>query len=328
MKKTKIVLFSLNASFSHSNLAIRRLRERLDQNIYDVSLLECGLRDSDDSVLESLFNEKGDVYGFSCYIWNVERSVRLCENLKSMCPDAVTVFGGPEVSYESERFTSLDFIDCTVSGGGEDAFADICTSVREGKSIPKYIAGTKTPLYDGILYRSGETLPKTLYYESAVGCPFSCSFCLSSAEHGVIAKSASQTLDELFEFEKLDGDFIIKFIDRSFNFDVKRANTIWEGLLDPKYTKRYQFELCASLLNEESFEILSRFPNGNIQLEAGLQSTNEKTLEAVARHQNVKATLENCKRIKDRGNVHVHLDLIAGLPYEDYSSFKKSYNDA
>lgn len=328
MKKTKIVLFALNASFSHSNLAIRRIREHLDESIYEISLLEGGLRDTDDSILESLFNEKADVYGFSCYIWNIERTVRLCENLKGLLPHAVTVFGGPEVSYDVERFTELDFVDCTVSGGGEDAFTRICADVRDGKSVPKHIYVGKTPLYSGILYRTDEALPKTLYYESSVGCPFSCAFCLSSAEKGVIAKSAEQTLSELLEFEKLDGDFIIKFIDRSFNFDAERANEIWKGLLDPKYTKRYQFEVCASLLNEESFKVLSDFPRDKVQLEAGLQSTNEKTLAAVARHQNVLSTLNACRRIKNAGNVHVHLDLIAGLPYEDYTSFKKSYNDA
>ena len=143
-----------------------------------------------------------------------------------------------------------------------------------------------------------------------------------------MAKSAEQTLRELYEFEKLDGDFIVKLVDRSFNFDITRANAIWEGLLDPKYTKRYQFEICASLLNEESFDILSRFPKEKIQLEAGLQSTNETTLDAVARHQNVRLTLEGCKRIKSFGNIHVHLDLIAGLPYESYASFSRSFNDA
>ena len=190
MKKTKIVLFALNASFSHSNLAIRRLREPLRTAGFEVSLLECGLRDTDSAILESLANENADIYGFSCYIWNIERTVKLCRNLKALLPECVTVFGGPEVSYDCERFTELDFIDSVIVGAGESAFTSLCSDVREKKSIPKLIRGGKAPLYDGILYDSSESIAKTLYYESSVGCPFSCAFCLSSAENGVIAKSA------------------------------------------------------------------------------------------------------------------------------------------
>ena len=324
----KVVLFGLNGSFNHSNLAIRRLRSALDVEELEVKLIEAGLRDADSSILESLVAENADIYGFSAYIWNIKRLLPIAEDLKSVLPQTFVVFGGPEMTYASERFNALDFIDCLVLGAGESAILSVCRAVKSGKSVSRIIDGGKTPLSEGILYRTNEQIKTTLYYESAVGCPFSCAFCLSSATCGVEAKSAETTLAELYEFESVPGDFIIKFVDRTFNFNIKRANSIWEGLLDPKYTKRYQFEICAELLNEESFNILGKFPRGKIQLEAGLQSTNSQTLASVARHLDSKRTIDACRRIKEQGNVHVHVDLIAGLPYEDYASFKKSFNDA
>ena len=324
----KITLFALNGSYNHTNLAVRRLRPLLEAEGYDVTFVEAGLRDADSALLELLYRENADVYGFSSYIWNINRMISLAKDLKSIRPDCYTVFGGPEVSYGEERFLEYGFIDCIISGAGEDALVSVCKNISDGIKPERFIDGGKTGLSHGILYREDEPLKTTLYYESSVGCPFSCAFCLSSATHGVSAKSAEQALKELYEFESLDGDFIIKLVDRTFNFDVSRANEIWRGLLDTKYTKRYQFEVCATLLNEESLDILSRFPHGKIQLEAGLQSTNEATLNAVSRHLDSEKTLEICKIIKKNGKVHLHLDLIAGLPYEDYGTFKKSFNDA
>ncbi len=324
----KITLFALNGSYNHTNLALRRLRPFLEKEGYNVTVVEAGLRDGDSALLESLHRENADMYGFSCYIWNINRMISLAKDLKSIRPDCYTVFGGPEVSYDTERFSEYNFIDCIISGAGESALVSVCKNFVDGIKPERFIDGGKTDLSDGILYREDEPHKTTLYYESSVGCPFSCAFCLSSATRGVSAKSVEQTLSELYDFERLDGDFIIKLVDRTFNFNIDRANAIWRGLLDPKYTKRYQFEICATLFNDESFEILKKFPRGKIQLEAGLQSTNEETLRAVSRHLDSQKTLDICKKIKRNGNIHLHLDLIAGLPYEDYETFKKSFNDA
>ena len=167
-----------------------------------------------------------------------------------------------------------------------------------------------------------------VYYESARGCPYSCAFCLSSTQTGVRAKSAEDALRDLLSFEEIKGPVTIKLVDRTFNFDTARAKKIWRGLLDEKYTKRYHFEICAGLLDEECFNILAAFPKGKIRLEIGLQSTNEKTLAAVSRHQSATATLNAAKRLKKAGNLHLHLDLIAGLPFEDYASFAASFDAA
>jgi radical SAM superfamily enzyme YgiQ (UPF0313 family) len=245
-------------------------------------------------------------------------------------PESRIVLGGPEVSYGLERFESADWIDAIVRGEGEQVMLSLCQAIREGREYPRILGGDSVTFADaGVHYREGEETGGILYYESSRGCPYSCAYCLSSATHGVRFKSVEQTLEELLRFEKININCkVIKFVDRTFNADVRRANAIWKALLDEKYTKSYHFEICATLLDEESFHVLSLFPKGKVQLEIGLQSTNPKTLAASSRHIDAQKVIDAARRIRSVGNVHVHLDLIAGLPYEDYASFARSFNDA
>ena len=326
----KIVLFGINGSFSHSNLAIRCLRDPLEQAGFEVVLVEHTLRDRTAHILEHLYRESADIYGFSCYIWNIEPMLTLAQTLKSLLPDSKIVLGGPEVSYGLERFEDFSWIDAIVRGEGEEAMLSLAQAIQEGREYSRISGGDAVTFSDaGVHYREGEETGGILYYESSRGCPYSCAYCLSSATHGVRFKSVEQTLEELLEFEKVYTNCkIIKFVDRTFNADVKRANSIWQALLDEKYTKSYHFEICATLLNEESFDTLSRFPKGKVQLEIGLQSTNPETLAASSRHIDAHKVIDAARRIREVGNVHVHLDLIAGLPYEDYASFAKSFNDS
>ena len=326
----KIVLFAMNGSFSHSNLAIRCLREPLERAGFEVVLIEHTLRDRTAHIIEHLYRESADIYGFSCYIWNIEPMLTLAETLKSLIPESRIVLGGPEVSYGLERFENAAWIDAIVRGEGEEAMLSLCQAIREGRDHPRISGGDAVTFADaGVHYRPNEETGGILYYESSRGCPYSCAYCLSSATHGVRFKSVEQTLDELLTFEKLHTNCkVIKFVDRTFNADIRRANAIWRALLDEKYTKSYHFEICATLLDEESFDILSRFPKGKVQLEIGLQSTNPQTLAASSRHIDAAKVIAAARRIRDVGNVHVHLDLIAGLPYEDYASFAKSFDDA
>ena len=331
MKKMKIVLFTLNGSWSHSSLALRCLREPLERDGFEVVLIEQTLRDRTAHVLERLYRERADVYGFSCYIWNLLPMLELGETLRAILPESRIVLGGPEVSFATERFDRHAWIDAIVCGEGEDAFLRLCQNVRDGKTYERILYGEApdTMRDEGILYRKGEATGGILYYESSRGCPYSCAYCLSSATRGVRMKSVEDTLRDLRAFEELETDCkVIKFVDRTFNADVSRANAIWKALLDDRYTKRYHFEVCASLLNEESFEILAKFPKGKIQLEFGLQSTNEETLAASSRHIKPQAVIEAVRRIYEMRNIHVHLDLIAGLPYETYARFAKSFDDA
>ncbi|MBQ8432216.1 MAG: B12-binding domain-containing radical SAM protein [Clostridia bacterium] len=327
----KVVLFTLNGSWSHSSLALRCLRRPLEEAGFEVRLLEYTLRDRDAHILEALYAEQAEIYSFSCYIWNLRPMLSLAQSLHALLPKAKIVLGGPEVSYGVARFSDLPWIDAIVCGEGEAAFPALCQKIRAGESFePIWQGGTPDVMgNEGILYRDGETTGSILYYESSRGCPFSCAYCLSSATHGVRMKSVEQTLADMEAFETLRIPCkVIKFVDRTFNANAERANRIWQGLLEDRFTGQYHFEVCASLLNEESFAILSQFPKGKIQLEFGLQSTNPKTLEATSRHIRAEQVIAAVGRIHAMGNIHVHLDLIAGLPYEDYASFARSFDDA
>ena len=328
----RVVLFALNGSYAHTCLALRCLRRPLEEAGFEVLLIEKNLRDRRDEVLQALYGVRADIYSFSCYIWNIEEALVLAEDLSALLPGAKIIFGGPEVSFETERFLSCSFVDAFVCGEGEDTVAELCERVRQGEEIPRVVHGKALDVMreDGILYREGDyKAGELLYYESSRGCPYRCAYCLSSVGGALRAKPAETVLADMEEFEMLSSQIkVIKFVDRTFNFDVDRANAVWRGLLKGKFTKNYHFEICASLLNEESFAILEQFPKGKIQLEIGLQSTNPETLAAVARHLSPERVIEATKRIYGMGNIHVHLDLIAGLPFEGYARFAQSFNDA
>ena len=327
----KVVLFGLNGSYSHTCLALRCLRAPLERAGETVVICEYNLRDMNATILSRLVSEQADVYSFSCYIWNISSMLDIAADLKALLPNSKIVFGGPEASFDCERF-NFDFIDYIVRGEGEDAIVKICGAIKNGEQIDRIIDGGVPCVMkdEGILYREGDFESGTmLYYESSRGCPYRCAYCLSSVTGGVRAKSAEQTLADLRAFETLDSKIkIIKFVDRTFNFDIKRANAIWRALLSDEFTKNYHFEVCANLLNEESFEIFTQMPKGKIQLEIGLQSTNERTLDVISRHLDSKKIIKTASRIKSLENIHVHLDLIAGLPFEDMDSFKHSFDEA
>ena len=330
--KLKIVLFALNGSYVHTNLAVRCLREPLLGSGHEVNIIERNLRDRRSAVLHDLYLERADLYSFSVYIWNLLEMIEIAGELKKLLPGTRIVFGGPEASYETDRFDKFGFIDYIISGEGEISLARLCSEIEEGncpkERIIKGIA-KKTLETDGIFYDRDDLCLDgvMLYYESSRGCPYRCAYCLSSASDGIRAKSVKKTLEDLEAFEHVPHSFnIIKFVDRTFNFDVTRANAIWRALRNERFTKTYHFEICASLLNEESFEILASLPKGKIQLEIGLQSTNEQTLSEVSRHISPDKVIENVKRICAAGNIHVHVDLIAGLPYESFSRFGESFD--
>ena len=330
----KIVLFSLNASRTHTNLAIRCLAKSLKQNGFDeVVLIERTEKDNRNDTLFSLYREKADLYGFSTYIWNVDAHLTLVQNLKRLLPSSTILFGGPEVSYHSQSFLdSHPYIDYLIRGEGEDAIVTLAQAIKQNVQAPKIIDGG---IYQGFLeagvpYECREdTGGSILYYESSRGCPYSCAYCLSSLHTTprVRAKSVEATLADLKAFEAFDHIRIIKFVDRTFNFDKKRALAIWEALQSPRYTKNYHFEICASLLDQESLNLLSRFEKGKIQLEIGVQSTNPQVLAAINRRDDTKEVLQNLKTLLSFGNMHIHADLIAGLPTEDYASIANSFND-
>ena len=326
----KLLLFALNASYAHAALSVRVLGKALTDAGFACEVLEATPAERTHAVLARLVASDATVFGFSAYIWNIEQLLALAEDLKTLRPDAKILFGGPEVSFDTERFHAHRFIDCIITGEGEEAVVAAARAIAAGEVLPRVIEGKPYGdfLKAGIAYNGCEKEPRLVYYESSRGCPFSCAFCLSSTSDGVRAKPAAVALADLAEFEKFPEPLTVKLVDRTFNFDRERAKEIFRGLLSERYTKCYHFEVAAHLLDEECIDILSRFPAGKVRLEIGLQSTNEKTLAAVSRHTDAAAVLAAARRLVAARNVHVHLDLIAGLPHEGLASFARSFDEA
>ncbi|MBQ2767459.1 MAG: DUF4080 domain-containing protein [Clostridia bacterium] len=327
----KIALFAVNGGYTHTNLAIRCLRQTLASEGFSVSLIEHNLRDRTDSMLDALIAAQADVYGFSCYIWNLPVMLTLAADLRALRPDAIIWLGGPEVSYSTERFDEIlgGDVDYIISGEGEAAVSALIRALRDGvPPTERILFGAPQQLADGIVYTDNEDLRgKLVYYESARGCPFACSYCLSSRTDGIRAKSAETVIADLRRFEGR-GVRTVKLVDRTFNFSPSRANAIWRALLEEGWQGEYHFEICASLLNEESMAILSRMPRGRVRLEVGLQSTNPPTLAAVNRRIDPRKVVECLTLLRRAQTVHIHLDLIAGLPFECYSRFAQSFDEA
>ncbi len=333
----KLVLFAYNASHYHTNLAVRTLRSALHdvENRPEVSVLEFSLKDKRDSVLHALYSENAHVYGFSAYIWNITETLSVAESLKKLRPDCKIFFGGPEVSFRvDEVLENHPFIDTVIVGEGEEGIKKLLSAYPD---LPPKIYGEPDSLFlsrkPHYFLENGtpEVLPsgKFVYYESSRGCPFSCGYCLSGSDCTVRAKNAEDTLDDLYEFEKLnkDGGRTVKLVDRTFNYDLTRAKKIWRGLLDEKYTCCYHFEIQPSIIDGETLEILSLAPEGKFQLEAGVQSTDSAVLAECGRGGNIKKELDNLKKLKAIKNVPVHVDLICGLPLDSFESIKRSVNE-
>ena len=328
----KTVLFALNGSYSHTNLAVRAIGYSLKAAGEEVVIVERNLKDTRLSVLEALVAENADVYGFSVYIWNAAEMFAFAAELKTLLPHAFLVLGGPEVSFYTESFfESHPEADAIIAGEGEDAFPMLVRALTAGEPLRRriimakpYAGFTESGIYYGEI---GDTPHGLVYYESVRGCPFSCAYCLSSRTEGIRAKTLEKTLADLLDFEQFEDIRTVKLVDRTFNFDRERAKAIWLALSEDRYTKEYHFEVSAALLDEESFEILASVPKGKFRLEIGVQSTNPETVRAIGRALDTQKTLDALSRLHEKGNLHIHADLIAGLPNEDYASFGRSFGD-
>jgi len=330
----RVCLFTLNASYSHSSLSLRCLAVALEREGFAVTLCERSLKDKRRGVLEALHKAKADVYGFSCYVWNVSEMMAMAEQLRLLRPDATIVFGGPEVSYETEAFFSAcPAADLILAGAGEESLPKLCHALAERGREAVMAEGRiliAEPYYgfggQGVPYERYPSDKPMVYYESSRGCPYACAYCLSAAERGVTAKPAGQVLKELTVFESMPSVKTVKFVDRTFNFDRDRAIAIWQGLRSEIYTKTYHFEICADLIDEDSLACLAQFPKGKVQLEAGVQSIHADTLMAIHRKPDVTRCLDNLRKLKDLGNIHIHADLIAGLPLETLEGVGESFD--
>ena len=341
----KILLAACNAKYIHSNLAVYDLKAYSSDYDEHVILREYTINQPKDEILKDIYSSGADVVCFSCYIWNISFVRELIRDLVKILPKTAFWAGGPEVSYDAEKFlTEMPEMTGVMVGEGENTFHDLLEFYIDGKDSLEEISGIAYRTGDKIIHNGWRELMdlsaipfvyehlekfenRIIYYESSRGCPFSCSYCLSSIDKKLRFRDLELVKKELQFF--LDHRVPqVKFVDRTFNCKHEHAMTIWKYILEhDNGVTNFHFEISADLLREEEMELMSQMRPGLIQLEIGVQSTNPETIRAIHRHMDLKK-LEHCvNRVHSFRNIHQHLDLIAGLPYEDYDTFHQSFND-
>ncbi len=344
----KTLIVALNSKYIHSALAPWYLKANCDSHCGETKVMEFTINDNMDSVLANIYRESPDVIAFSCYIWNISYTTKVAENIKKLLPDSKIVIGGPEVSFGSQKImTDHPFIDFIIKGEGELVFPRLLQILKSGNVLDKEIEGLVDrrflekgePSYQLIDNLDAINSPysiemlsalknRIIYFESSRGCPFSCSYCLSSTFNGVRyfpIERVKAELNKIIDF----GVTQIKFVDRTFNCNKERAKEIFKFIIEKGQigiSTNFHFEIAGDLLDDEIFDILEKAPQGLIQFEIGVQTTNEKTLNEVNRKTDLDILFKNVTRLRNLNNIHIHLDLIAGLPLEDFSSFKNSFD--
>lgn len=352
----KILLVTIDAKFIHTNLAVHSLKAYSNEYRDNVHIAQFSINNTKEEILRGIYLEQADVVAFSCYIWNINLILNIIESLNKVQPQVKIWLGGPEVSYNPKEYLiKYKEIDGIVIGEGERTFYEL---VRYYLGVDRELKNIK-----GIAYKTSAniqiskkksddnitiTLPrepigldempfpyediknhknKIIYYESSRGCPYSCSYCLSSAHRGVRFRNIDLVKEELKIF--LDHQVPqVKFVDRTFNCNKKHAMEIWRFIKEhDNGITNFHFEITADLLDEEELELLESLRPGLIQFEIGVQTTNPETMKAINRTVDFQKLSDRVERIRKAKNIHQHLDLIAGLPLEDYISFEKSFND-
>lgn len=346
---SKCVLVGVNAKYVHTNLAIRALKAAAPDE--DIALCEVTINDQINMVVGKLLREQADSYGFSCYIWNMEMISKISEVLKKSRPNCIVFWGGPEVSYDSSRLLEENpFVDYIISGEGEATFPEFIKALKTRDRTPllkmesvnwfgRSVSQTLTSGEKVGIVQDLSALPfpyddesieavsdRIIYYESMRGCPFQCSYCLSSTLQQVRFLPLERVFGEL-DFFIRHGVKQVKFVDRTFNVDIRRTKAIIAWLVEKKCSTNFHFEIAGDLLDDALLEIIEKAPEGLMQFEIGVQSTNDETLEAITRKTDLNKIREYVKRLIGFKNCHVHVDLIAGLPKETYAVFRKSFDE-
>ena len=342
----RVLLIAVNAKYIHSNPAVYSLRAYAqaalgDQPEVGIEIAEYTINQNTENILADIYRHRPDIAAFSCYIWNWNTIQELLPELPKLLPDTKLWLGGPEVSFHAEKilaqYTQLTGI---MVGEGEETFTQLVRFYHapkgqlqdipglvlpQGRTQPRELTDmSKLPfLYEDL----GKFQNRIIYYESQRGCPFRCAYCLSAIDKSVRLRDIETVKKELQYF--LDHKVSqVKFIDRTFNCNAAHALTIWRYLLEnDNGVTNFHFEIAADLMTEEELEVLKQMRPGLIQLEIGVQSTNEQTLHAINRYMSLEHLRQVVDKIHSFHNIHQHLDLIAGLPYEDYDSFVTSFND-
>ena len=342
-----IVITTLNAKYIHTNLALRYLKGAALPD-FDPKIVEYTIKDPAFNIVSDLFQHKPDVVGFSCYIWNIEETVRVVKMLKTVSPHTKIILGGPEVSYDfHDWLRKVPEVDFIVVGEGEVSFKQLLkhlngeidlaevpgiSYLEDGKlkihAQPKKVDLRELPSP----YRFKEDVPhlgkRIQYIETSRGCPFSCQFCLSSIEVGVRYFNREKIKEDI-RYLMANGAKTIKFVDRTFNISRSYAMEMFQFLIDEHLPGVvFQFEITADIMRPEVIQFLNdNAPKGLFRFEIGVQSTNDLTNELVKRRQNFEKLKRTVTMVKEGGKIDQHLDLIAGLPEEDYDSFRQTFND-
>ena len=344
----KLLLTAINAKYIHSSLAIRYLNKNCQDLACSIEMLEVSINNHLLEIANQIFDARPDVLGLSCYIWNIELVKQLLPLVHKLLPECKIICGGPEVSYETKEFMQeFSMVDYVVRGESEEAFYELMQALIEDKSNEEInIKGVAKRNLDNIIDENVavtvadldtikfpyddediEALKdKIIYYESSRGCPYSCKYCLSCATRGVRYRSLDKVFAELNYFIRHNVRQV-KFVDRTFNADKKHYLPILEFIAKQDCRTNFHFEIVAHHIDDEIKEVLKTMPKGRVQFEIGIQSTNIKTLGKISRANPWEEMTNNIKSIMAYGNIHLHVDLIIGLPYEDITSFAKSFND-
>ena len=343
-----VVLSTLNSKFIHSSLALRYLKAYGEAHGQAYDIVEYTINMPVLHILSDITEHDIDVLGFACYIWNIEMTLHVVDMVKAVRPDIKIVLGGPEVSFTAdellERCPNIDYI---VQGEGEEAFHDLVTALQLGNDgLDPVIPGVRGRR-DGSILGSLEAVEvsdlssipfpyteedmedlehKIIYYESSRGCPFSCQYCLSGNKNTVRFFPQERTLEELQWF--IDhGVKQVKFVDRTFNCAPHHHRPLMEFMRDSDTDMNFHLEMEPELMTEWETNILCETPPGRIQIEVGVQSTHKKTLDAINRYNDWPYIQKSIRPIIQAGRTHVHMDLIVGLPHEDFKRFGHSFND-
>jgi radical SAM superfamily enzyme YgiQ (UPF0313 family) len=349
----KYLLVAINAKYIHSNLAVYSLKAYAEKYADEealqkvkIEIAEYTINQYHEEIVRDIYTRKPDVIGFSCYIWNKSIIENVVNDYKKICPNTDIWVGGPEVSYNMEQVLNKNReIDYIMYGEGEEIFKEVINSYGKNEleatieniSGISYRNGTDIkvnkpmPLVNlseipFVYYHMEDFQNKIIYYETSRGCPFSCSYCLSSVEKKLRFRDINLVKKELKFF--IDNKTAqVKFVDRTFNCNHKHAIEIWKFIHEnDNGITNFHFEIAADILTDEEIELISTMRQGLIQLEIGVQSVNDQTLTTINRKTAIEKIAAVTKKIKRAGNIHQHLDLIAGLPFEDYDSFAHSFN--
>lgn len=342
-----IVLATLNAKYIHTNLAIRYLKSYAKPE-YNTILAEYTIKDPSFNIVSDLYQKKPDIIGFSCYIWNIEETIRVIRMFKKVSPNTKIILGGPEVSYDVHDWLKrIQEIDYIIMGEGELSFKQLLHYFHGNLSLEEvpgiaYLKNEKVIIHPAAPkidlrnmpspFRFEEDLPhipkRIAYIETSRGCPFNCQFCLSSIEVGVRYFNREKIKEDI-RYLMEHGVRTVKFVDRTFNISRSYAMEMFQFLIDEhKPGVVFQFEITADIMRPEVIQFLNdNAPKGLFRFEIGVQSTNDLTNDLVKRRQNFQKLSRTVKMVKEGGKIDQHLDLIAGLPEEDYMSFRKTFND-